>query len=539
MISRTRIFAGLASAFLCISLHAADVPTGTQLAKNQVLNRSIFGAVETLDPHFSIGIPGSQVLRDLFEGLVSYDAHENVVPGIAKSWRVSRDGKTWTFTLRDAKWSDGTPLTAEDFVYSYRRLVDPKAAAKYGWYPASIGIKNADAITHGKMPVSSLGVSAKGKHGLVLTLERPVAYLLPMLTHYSMSPVPRHVIEKYGKQWSNGEHLVVDGAYKLASRRVNVEISLTRNPYYWDNAKTVIQQVNYYPIDAETTALNLYRTGELDLMTTVPVLLYNKLKKEMPDQLKSSPVLATYFLNFQTQHPPFDNVKVRQALSYAIDRKQMAEHVVGQGVVPAYTFTPPTVSGFTPPVPAYQRMSQAQRIQKAQQLLKEAGFTKDHPLEFTFLYNTTEANRDISVALQAMWQSALPVKVTLDNMEWTTYLSNRLAGYYQVTRALWGGDYDDAMTMLDIHTPGNANNSSFYNSKPYNALLAEAQHTMAVKARNKLYDKAELILAEDMPVAPIYWNSNTYLIKQDLRGVNYRNAQGIIYSKDIYRVKTH
>lgn len=352
-----------------------------------------------------------------------------------------------------------------------------------------------------------------------------------------MSPVPQHVIKKYGRQWSREEHIVVNGPFTMVSRQINVQITLKRNTQYWNNEKTVLNQVVFYPLESEMTALNRYRTGGVDLVTTVPTLLYDKLMKEMPDQLTSSPALATYYLTFQTKRPPFDDARVRKALSYVIDRERIAHSAVGQGVMPAYTFTPESISGFIPPQPVYEQESKAERLAKAKALMNAAGYSSRKPLVFTYLYNATDVNRSIAVALQQMWQSELPVKVSLESMEWIAYLQNKLDGKYQAARALWGGDYNDAMTMLDVHTPQHANNSSFYNSARFNRLLSQAKTTADNKKRNALYAEAELVLTEDMPVAPIYWDSRTYLIKPDLRGVYSKNPQGILYSKAMYKIE--
>ncbi|KEQ18433.1 hypothetical protein GZ78_13135 [Endozoicomonas numazuensis] len=516
---------------------AAEIPKGVKLAEQQTLKRALRGDPESLDPHLAIGTPEDHVTRELFEGLVTQDLQGNIIPGQAESWETSRDGTVWTFTLRKGlRWSNGKPLTAEDFEYSFKRLANPETASPYAWYLAAMGVKNADEITKGKKPVSTLGVKAGPGNTLTLELNRPAPYLLAMLTHRSMNPVPRAAIEAHGRDWVASGKIVNNGPFNLVKRIIREQIVLNQNSNYWNHKNTVLTEITFLPIESETAALNRYRAGELDMVSSVPTTHYKKLINEMPEQLKTSSSLATYYLTFNTREKPFNDVRVRKALSYVLHREKITDNILGQGQKTAYTFTPETVTGFTAPEPDYKKMSPQERQASASKLLKEAGYSKDNPLTFTYIYNATDSNKHIAVAIQEMWQKQLPVKVELENLEWSTYLQRKLDGQYQVARALWGGDYDDAITMLDVHTPEHGNNSSFYNSKRYNQLLDQARQTLDREERNRIYAEAELVLASDMPIAPIYWNSLNYLIKPDLRGISYDNPEGRIYSRDIYKV---
>ncbi len=526
------------SLLLSLGIQAAELPNGIQLSDNQTIKRTLQGDPESLDPHLAIGMPEDHVIRELFEGLVTQDLQGNIIPGQAESWQSSSDGKIWTFNIRKGlKWSDGKPLNAYDFVYSFRRLADPKTASPYAWYLASMSIKNAKAITEGKASASELGINAPNEHELILTLSQPTPYLLPMLTHRSVKPVPEQAIKKYGKNWVMANNIVVNGPFILKKRVIRELLTLGRNALYWNDSKTVLTQVTFLIIESETATLLRYRANEVDMVSVIPVSHYKSLATKVPEQLKSTPALSTYYLTFNTKKPPMDNKKIRRALAFAINREKIASSILGLGQKPAYTFTPPTVTGFIPPVPDYQAMSDSERLFLAKQLLEDAGYSKEKPLKLTYLYNNTGINRLIAIAVQEMWQKHLPVILTLESQEWATYLQNKLSGNYQVARALWGGDYDDAMTMLDNHTPEHANNSSFYDNPAYNQSLSKAQETLNRKQRNKIYEQAELILARDMPITPVFWNSNNYLIKPNLRGVSYTNPEGRIYSKEIYRIK--
>ncbi len=517
---------------------AAEVPKGIKLSKDQTLKRALRGDPESLDPHLAIGIPEDQVTRELFEGLVTQDLQGNIIPGQAESWTTSGDGTVWTFTLRKGlTWSDGKPLTAADFEYSFKRLANPDTASPYAWYLGAMGIQNASEITKGKKPVSTLGVKAGPGNTLTLELNHSAPYLLAMLTHRSMNPVPRAAVESHGRDWATPGKIVVNGPFTLTKRVIREQIVLNKNPEYWNQKNTVLTEITLLPIESETAALNRYRAGELDIVSSIPTTHFTKLSNQMPEQLKTSPSLATYYLTFNTREKPFDDVRVRKALSYTLQRELITNNIMGQGQTAAYTFTPETVTGFIPPEPGYKKMSAQERLSEAKKLLQAAGYSKEKPLTFNYIYNATDSNKHIAVAIQEMWQKSLPVKVNLESLEWSTYLQRKLDGQYQVARALWGGDYDDAITMLDVHTPEHGNNSSFYNSKQYNQLLDQAKQTLNREERNRLYAEAELILASDMPIAPVYWNSNNYLIKPDLRGVSYDNPEGRIYSREIYRIE--
>ncbi|MCL6271551.1 peptide ABC transporter substrate-binding protein [Sansalvadorimonas sp. 2012CJ34-2] len=533
----TRIVALACALQLSLVSYAAPVIKGEKLSEDQTLTRMLRGDPESLDPHLATGMPESHVIRDMFEGLVTQDIKGNIISGQAESWSVSPDGKTWTFKLRpELRWSDGVALTAEDFVYSFRRLADPKTASSYGWYLQAMGVQNAPDIIHGKKPADTLGISAPTRDTLVVELTAPTPFLLNMLTHRSMNPVPAHVIDLHDRDWVTDENIVVNGPFVLDKRVINERIVMVRNPRYWDNKSVVLEQVTFLPIPVETAALARYKASDIDLLERVPPSHVQSIKKDMPEQLKTTPSLSTYYITFNTRLKPFDDVRVRKALSYAIQRERIANDLLGQGQVPAYTFTPAVVTGFKAPEPGYKKLDQKDRLAQARQLMQEAGYSDSQPLGLTYMYNGTEENRRVAVVIQEMWQSALPVQITLQAIEWSTYLENKREGRYQVARALWGGDYDDAMTMLDMHTPAHSNNSSFYDNPEYIEMLRQARLTQDIQGRNKIYANAELQLMDDMPIAPVFWNSNSYLIKPDLRGVSYGIPEGRIYSRNVYKV---
>lgn len=318
---------------------AAEVPAGTQLAENQELVRHIKDEPASLDPAKIVGLPEIQVIRDLFEGLTNQTEQGEIVPGVASRWQ-SNDNRTWIFTLRDnARWSDGSPLTAQDFVYSWQRLVDPANTSSFAWFAALAGIQNAQEIIDGKMTVDKLGVTAVDDKTLRIQLDKPVPYFPSLTVNASLYPVPRHIIEQYGNEWTKPGKLVGNGAYKLQDRVVNEKLVAVRNANYWDNDKTVLNKVTFVPINQESAATKRYLAGDIDITESFPKALYQKLQQDIPGEVYTPPQLGTYYYAFNTEKGPTADVRVRQALNMTIDRRVMADKVLGTGEKPAWRFT--------------------------------------------------------------------------------------------------------------------------------------------------------------------------------------------------------
>ncbi len=526
--------AGLAVASTSFSTLAANVPAGTKLAKVQELVRGNGTEVASIDPQKVEGVPESNVIRDLFEGLVNEDGNGNIVPGVAKSWET-KDNKTFIFHLRkDAKWSNGDPLTAADFVYSFQRAVDPATASPYSWYLEMTTMKNAAAIIAGKKDKSTLGIQAVDPYTLKIELDTPVPYFVKMMAHTTVKPVNRKVVEKWGDEWTKPAHFVGNGAYTLTKWVVNERMVMKRNPYYWDNKHTVINKVTFLPIENQVSAMNRFLSGEIDMTYEVPLEHFRRLKKEHPNELKITGNLCTYYYGFNNKRKPFSDVRVRKALSYAIDRNIITNAILGQGQKPAYFLTPEITSGFDTVMPEYGKWTQKERVAKAKELLKEAGFDKSHPLKFTLLYNTSENHKKIATAIQSMWKKELGVDISLENQEWKTFLDTRREGNYDVTRAGWCGDYNEASTFLSLMQSNNASNDQKYDSPEYDATMKKAMLSTSDKEREALYHKAEALLAKDMPIAPIYQYVTTRLVSPKVGGYPMHNAGDNIYTKDLY-----
>lgn len=513
---------------------AAQPPAGAQLAAQQEIVRHIKDEPASLDPMKAVGLPEIQVIRDLFEGLTNQDAQGNIVPGVAESWSSS-DNKTWIFTLRgNAKWSNGEPVTAQDFVYSWQRLVEPKNSSPFAWFAGLAGISNAGAITKGEMPADRLGVSAVDAQHLKVTLDRPVPWFPALAANVALFPVPQRVIASAGDGWTAPGKLVGNGAYQLESRVVNEKIVLTRNPAYWDDAHSVLTKVTFIPINEESSATKRYRAGDIDITESFPKNLYAQLKKTLPGEVYTPDQLGTYYYAFNTQKGSTADARVRKALSWSIDRRIIAEKVLGTGEKPAWRFTPDVTAGFKPSHSYIEQHSQQELNAQAKALLAAAGYGPGRPLHLTLLYNTSESHQKIAIAVASMWKKNLGVQVTLQNQEWKTYIDSRNSGNFDVIRASWVGDYNEPSTFLSLLTSGNSSNIARFSNADYDAVLARASGETQEEARNSDYNKAEQILADQAPIAPIYQYTNGRLIKPWVKGYPINNPEDVAYSRELW-----
>ncbi|ALX95252.1 peptide ABC transporter substrate-binding protein [Serratia fonticola] len=516
---------------------AAQVPPGTALAEKQEIVRHIKDEPASLDPIKAVGLPEAQVARDLFEGLVNQDAHGKVIPGVATRWQTS-DNQTYIFTLRkDARWSNGDPVTAKDFVYSWQRLVDPKSLSPFAWFAQLAGIQNAEEIIAGKQPIDKLGVVAVDDHTLKVQLNKPVPYFVSLTANFSLFPVPKAVVEQYGNDWTKVGNLVGNGAFKLQERVVNEKLVLVPNNHYWDHKHTVLTKVTFVPINQESNATKRYQAGDIDITESFPKNMYQKLLKDIPDQVYTPDQLGTYYYAFNTQRAPTNDVRVRKALSYAIDRKIIAEKVLGTGEKPAYHFTPDVTAGFKPETSLLQQQSQEELNEQAKALMQAAGYGPNHPLKLTLLYNTSESHQKIAIAVASMWKQTLGVDVKLQNQEWKTYIDSRNTGNFDVVRASWVGDYNEASTFLSLLTSSHSGNIAKFNSPQYDRLLADASRETDPTALTADYNKAEQMIAAEAPIAPIYQYTNGRLIKPWVKGYPITNPEDVAYSQDMYILK--
>ena len=470
---------------------------------------------ESLDPHKVSGVPESTLGRQMLEGLTNTDAEGKTIPAMATSWE-SEDNKVWTFKLRDAKWSNDDPVTAEDFVYSMRRLVDPNTASPYSSYLVDAKVVGADQIVDGKAGIETLGVKAIDDKTLQITLSEPVPYFPDMLIHNSVKPVHKKTVEAFGDKWTAPENIVVNGPYKPTQWQINDKIVLTRNASYYDDANTTIDTVTFLPIPSSTTDVARYQAGEIDVTyNEIPTEQFASLKEQVGDQLTVSPYLCTYYYEFNTVKPPFNDPNVRRALALALDRDTIADKVIGQGQMAAYQLTPPATNGDIANSPEWSTWDQEKRVTEAKKLLTEAGYSDSNPLTFELLYNTNDNHKKTAVAATSLWKQALGfVDVTLTNKEWKTYLDTRRNGNYQIARAGWCGDYNEASAFLNIAKSDNSGNYGKYNNANFDSLMAQTLKAgVSPEQRANLYKQAEAQLDQDMGLLNIYHYVSPRLVK--------------------------
>ncbi len=515
---------------------ASQVPAGVKLAEDQTFTYRMLDEFSSVDPQVVEDTAGANLVRDLFEGLMSQDAAGNLVPGVATGYTVNDNNTVYTFSLRDnAKWSNGEPVTAHDFVYAWQRAADPELASPYQWFIELMSLKNAGPIIKGEMPKESLGVRAINDLTFEATLTAPLPYFAQMTTHGTTFPAPKAVIEKYGKKWTKPENIVSNGAYILTEHLPNERSVRERNPMYWNNKNTTIDKTVGLIINDENIALTRYLAGELDL-TDVPAGQFPRLKKAHPKEAISFPRLCNYYYTFNLSDSgpkAFKDVRVRQALSLAIDRKILTQNVLAGGQPEAYTFTPAAVAGFTPPATAMADMSQSERDSKANALLAEAGFGADNPLTFDMMYNVSEAHKKVAIAMSQMWKQKLGVKANLANMEWKVFFETRGNQDFELARGAWCGDYNEASTFLDLLDSESGYNDGKFKNKTLDALLERAKLSTSAAS---LYTKVEEIIAAEMPVIPLYHYAGVYMMDSDVGNWPVNNVEQKWYSKDLYKI---
>ncbi|MBP6121162.1 MULTISPECIES: peptide ABC transporter substrate-binding protein [Providencia] len=526
-----------ASIFIASPAICAVIPAGTVLATKQEVTRHLKDEPASLDPIKSVGLTEAQVMRDLFEGLVNQDSEGKPIAGVALSWDTV-DNRVWTFKLRPGtRWSNGDAVTAEDFVYSWRRLVTPSNTSPFAWFAALAGINNAQDIIDGKLPPEQLGVEAIDSQTLKIVLNRPVPYFPSLTANFSLFPVHKDTVEKIGTDWMKVGNLVGNGAFVLSDRVVNEKIVLTANPYYWDHKNTVITKVTFVPINQESHATNRYLAGDLDITESFPKQRYQKLLKDIPNEVFTPDQLGTYYYAFNTQSAPTDDVRVRKALSMTIDRQLIASKVLGTGEKPAYYFTPDVTAGFKPKKGLYNSYSQKELDQQAKVLLHAAGYGVHNPLELTLLYNSSENHQKIAIAVASMWKKKLGVQVKLINQEWKTYIDSRNTGNFDVIRASWIGDFNEPSTFLSLLTSQHSGNIPKFSSQQYDQILSSASIETNEELRNNYYNQAEALIAQNAPIAPIYQYTNARLIKPWLKGYPINNPEDVAYSHSFYIIK--
>jgi oligopeptide transport system substrate-binding protein len=579
--------------------------------------------IKTVDPPKATGQPEGRIIDAVFEGLLRHTvppeklktakAGENLdlsaEPASAESYTISEDGRTYTFQMRKAaKWSDGSPVTAHDFAWSWRRMLHPETASEYAYqlhylqgaeqyttaevkeeepvevelddrpnplqtFPRGTIVRGTltriekspepqfakdldkqeqkrawgawretwiywvtpegaqEAVAYckqtpaGRSKVTrclhvlpdfekTVGIQPEGDQKLVLTLKHPTPYFPELLAFYPLFPVNRRCVETFGSpNWTKPENLVSNGPYRIQFRRIRDRIRLVKNESYWNAESVQLKTIDALAIKSETTALNMYLSGQIDWATTVPKTMIPEIQKQLGPQFRNTPMLTTYFYRLNVNRPPLDNVKVRQALSLALDRRQICEHVTKAGEVPARGFVPPGLTGYPyPQMPGFDP-------ERAQKILAEAGYPGGRGLpRLEILYNVSDAHQEIAEVIQQQWRENLGIDVQLRNLEWGVFLDTLQSTDFQIARSGWIGDYPDPNTFVDMFVTGGANNQTNWSNARYDELVEKAGSEFDPPKRLQMLADAEQILLDEQPIIPIYWAVTFNLVKPDVRG---------------------
>jgi oligopeptide transport system substrate-binding protein len=495
---------------------------------------------ESIDPHKIVGIPEARINQALFEGLVAYDPKTGrVVPALAESWDISNSGKTYTFHLRDAVWSDGVAITAQTFVDSWIRACDPETASSYSWFPAMF-IEGAADFIEGNAGSESLNIKAIDEKTFEINLIGPFPYVIDALAHFAFNVVPMHVIEKYGDDWTKPENFVSNGPFVLEEWLPQQQLTVVPNEKYWDKDAVQLDRVVFLAVDDTNTAFNMYINGEADWndQNSIPNEQFEFVESE--PFFQNAPYLGTYYYLIENKTAPFDDVRVRKALSLAVDRETIVEKITKAGQVPAYSMVP-NMDGY-PALIDPETQNYETNLAKAKELLADAGFPDgaNWPEDVVILYNTNENHKKIAEFIQENWRKNLGINVSLQNMEWKTYLQPMREHRFTLARAGWIGDYPDPNTFLDMFLSpdsldGNwgANDGRFESSE-YDALIEKASTMEAGAARFATLREAEEIFISEQAVLPIYFYTSPNLIDTDKWGGWYSNVMDVHPVKNIY-----
>jgi oligopeptide transport system substrate-binding protein len=478
-----------------------------------------------IDPHIVTGVPEHHILISLCEGLTIPNPNptgsDGYIPGTAESWTISDDGKEYIFKLnKNAKWSNGDPVTADDFVWSWKRILTASLGSQYpdmlyylvGAYEYHNGeIDNFDEV----------GIKALDSHTLKVNLKNPTPFFIGLLSHYSTWPVHKETVLKHGDiddrngEWTRPGNFVCNGPFQLKTWELNNKIVVEKNPHYYDASMVRLNEIHYYPVSNVMTEDRMFRAGQLHLTSSMPTQKCPIYIEEKNPNLKIDPYMGTYFYRINTENETLSDVRVRKALAYSIDRQLLVDKVTQCGQIPAYSFTPPGSNGYQPSteIPYDPTL--------AKQLLAEAGYSSDNPFpKLEILFNTNEGHRKVALAIQQMWQNELGIEVELVNQDWKVYLSREMVGDFQISRAGWIGDYEDPNTFLDLMRPNRGNNKTGWENMDFDALVEEANTINNQDKRYELLNEAEKILIDNMPIIPLYTYVRVYQLSPDVKGFN-------------------
>ena len=490
--------------------------------ENQIYHHGNGSEPQGLDPHIVTGVPEHHILISLCEGLTIPNPNPNdmngYMAGTAESWSISDDGKEYVFNInKNAKWSNGESVTADDFVWSWKRILTASLGSQY---PDMLYYLEGAYEYHNGLidDFDQVGVKSIDEYTLQVNLKNPTPFFLGLLSHYSTWPVHKETVLKFGDiddrngEWTRPGNFVCNGPFQLKTWELNNKIVVEKNPHYYDASIVQLNEIHYYPVSNVMTEDRMFRAGQLHLTSTLPSQKCPIYIEENPN-LRIDPYMGTYFYRINTENEVLKDVKVRKALAYSIDRQLLVDKVTKCGQIPAYSFTPPGTNGYQPTteIPFDPIL--------AKSLLDEAGFSEENPFpKLEILFNTNEDHRKLALAIQQMWQINLGIEVELVNQDWKVYLNREMIGDFQISRAGWIGDYEDPNTFLDLMRPNRGNNKTGWENMEYDALVEKANTINNQAERYELLYKAEEILIENMPVIPLYTYVRAYQLSPDVKG---------------------
>ena len=490
--------------------------------ENQIYHHGNGSEPQGLDPHIVTGVPEHHILISLCEGLTIPNPNPNdmngYMAGTAESWSISDDGKEYVFNInKNAKWSNGESVTADDFVWSWKRILTASLGSQY---PDMLYYLEGAYEYHNGLidDFDQVGVKSIDEHTLQVNLKNPTPFFLGLLSHYSTWPVHKETVLKFGDiddrngEWTRPGNFVCNGPFQLKTWELNNKIVVEKNPHYYDASIVQLNEIHYYPVSNVMTEDRMFRAGQLHLTSTLPSQKCPIYIEENPN-LRIDPYMGTYFYRINTENEVLKDVKVRKALAYSIDRQLLVDKVTKCGQIPAYSFTPPGTNGYQPTteIPFDPVL--------AKSLLDEAGFSEENPFpKLEILFNTNEDHRKLALAIQQMWQINLGIEVELVNQDWKVYLNREMIGDFQISRAGWIGDYEDPNTFLDLMRPNRGNNKTGWENMEYDSLVQKANTINNQAERYELLYKAEEILIENMPVIPLYTYVRAYQLSPDVKG---------------------
>jgi oligopeptide transport system substrate-binding protein len=532
-LSQRSIIAALALAFGGFAA-AATIPKGVQLHDKQELTRNNGSEPETLDPALAEGVPSNNIIRDMFEGLTATDGNGNIVPGVAESWKQTTP-TTWQFKLRkDSKWSNGEVVTAEDFVWSMRRFVDPATASSYA---STFGkfIANGLDIVEGKKKPEELGVKAIDKFTLEITTAFPVNFMPDVVSNLQLGPVHRATVEKFGKAWTKPGNIVSNGAFTLADWQVNSKVVLAKNPQYWDAKNVQLTKFTYLPVEDGNADVKLFESGENDWVYQLPPGTYEKYKTQYPNEIRNAPMLGVRYYSLLNTDPLLKDVRVRKALSMVIDRDVLADKVTADGQVPVYGAIMRGTSGAEVTEYDWAKWPMDKRVAEAKKLLAAAGVQPGTKVKFA--YNTSDYHKKMAIFVASEWKNKLGVDMDMDAMEFKVLIKKRNDGDFQIARNGWIADYNDASTFLTLIECDSDQNSQKNCNRDAQKLIEQGNASLDRKKRSQLLTQAAKTIMEDYPMIPLVQYTVPRLVKSYVGGYTLTNALDRFRGKDMYIIK--